>query len=80
MITQRDLVNTLLRNYRDDMRLMRHPAKEWEQERMYGRIEVASALGGDPELLREVREEAHAMLRDKPAKPYKRTNKVAETV
>lgn len=58
----------------DDMRLMRHPAKEWQQERMYGSIDVIKKyLGPSPELVRDAMAEADALRRDKPARPYQRT-------
>jgi len=71
-----DVGKVFARQLLDDMRLMRHPAKDWVQERMYGRIEIVSRLGIDRALVNELMAEADALRRDKPAKPYQRTQAV----
>lgn len=72
-MSRQNIGDVALRQLIDDMRLMRHPAKEWQQERMYGAIEVTRKyMAPSSELVKEAMAEADALRRNQPAKPYQR--------
>lgn len=68
--------NHALRLEIDDMRLMPHPAKEWEIEHRHGAVRaIAKYMDPSPELLRAALAELDALRTNGPAKPYERRDR-----
>jgi hypothetical protein len=65
-------VDWWLRHVTDDMRLMRHPAKQWEIDYKHGEVRTCEHLGASAELVKEALAELDALHRTAPVKPYQR--------
>lgn len=69
----RSLGDVAMRQVIDEMRLMRHPAKEWEQQHKFGFISaIRKYMSPSPEVVKEALDEVDALRRDQPARPYQR--------
>lgn len=65
--------NQALRLEIDDMRLMPHPAKQWEIEYKHGVVRaIEKYFEPSKELVREALAEIDALRTDRPARPYAR--------
>jgi hypothetical protein len=65
-------INMRLRLVIDDMRLMPHPAKEWEIEHKHGWIRCLESQNASKDLVKEALAELDALSAKHPAKPYER--------
>ena len=73
--------NQALRLEIDDMRLMPHPAKQWEIEHKHGMVRaIAKYFEPSAELVKEALTELDALRTERPAKPYQRHRFVGELV
>lgn len=62
-----------LRRVIEDMRMGRHPAKQWEIDKSYWEIRTISTyMGPSPEVQAEAWAEFRALKLDAPVKPYDR--------
>lgn len=70
--------NQALRLEIDDMRLMPHPAKDWEIEYKHGMVRaIIKYFEPSPEMVKEALRELDALRADRPTKRYERIGSMA---
>lgn len=68
-----DYGNRAMRLVINEMRLMTHPAKQWEVEFCHGQVRgIAKVIKVSPEVVNEALSEVDALKTNHPAKPYER--------